>query len=145
MSKVVDAVSTATYAALSMDTGTGKTLSLLCPILSLIKDDPSIQLIYASRTHSQLQQVKKELRKTVFADLMTSTHIASRDHYCMEDSVRSNKTGDELNTACQLNRGRCRFFKGCKNTDIEDVRYGLSHKELMNHLEMEDFKEIVAN
>ena len=52
MEKVIKAVKNGQYAALQMDTGTGKTLSLLSPILSLIEDDPSTILIYASRTHS---------------------------------------------------------------------------------------------
>ncbi len=83
-----------------MDTGTGKTLSLLSPILSLIEKDEECKLIYASRTHSQLKQVKKELRKTRFSKMISSVHIASRDNYCVNSNVRRNLKGEELNKEC---------------------------------------------
>ena len=77
-----------------MDTGTGKTLSLLSPILSLIENDEDCKLIYASRTHSQLKQVKKELRKTRFSSLLKSAHIASKDNYCVNSKIKKNLQGE---------------------------------------------------
>ena len=50
------------------ETGTGKTLATLCAILNFIKqwkyDYGKIKLIYASRTHLQLENVVSDFRLT---------------------------------------------------------------------------------
>ncbi|KAE9617276.1 putative RNA helicase [Lupinus albus] len=105
------------------------------------KEAPTI--IYASRTHSQISQVVRELRKTSYRVPMTV--LASRKHYCTNKNVLGKETIDE---ECKLllkdqNVG-CPEFKnahkvkhhpslqkgGCNEVyDIEDlVKVGLGVK-----------------
>jgi regulator of telomere elongation helicase 1 len=66
MEKVIEALNKGQYAALESPTGTGKTLCLLVSCFAWIdhklKQDPSFippQILYSSRTHGQLNQVKR--------------------------------------------------------------------------------------
>ena len=98
MKKVIQACSSSSNALLESPTGTGKTLSLLCGSLAWLRrerskiaklygfDEPVPpedvpQIIYCSRTHSQLSQVQKELKNTAFEPRVAL--IASRDHLCV--------------------------------------------------------------
>lgn len=91
---VIKSLDTRTHAALESPTGTGKTLCLLASTLAWLHDynltklrvQPKIQIVYTSRTHSQLAQVKKELLKTPYRPKCVT--IASRDHYCINREVR---------------------------------------------------------
>ena len=56
------------------------------------------RIIYASRTHSQLQQVVRELRRTPHRPLVCM--LGSREQYCCNPDVR-NLTGAALNASCQ--------------------------------------------
>lgn len=102
MEHVLAALQSGTNALLESPTGTGKTLSLLCASLAFIdqqrrsNNNPS-RLIYTSRTHSQLDQVKRELAQTVYAPRCAS--LASRDHLCTNDTKQWN-SGERLNRKC---------------------------------------------
>lgn len=125
---------------ISSPTGTGKTISLLCTVMSFIKhrvDDDDLYAIlgthtktsvyYCSRTHSQLNQVVQELRRNEKA--YNTVILGSRKQYCLNASI--NKTADLnlLNEKCRdlvANSG-CEYYKGrdfysTKCMDIEDLK-----------------------
>lgn len=94
MKSVIKSLDTRTHAALESPTGTGKTLCLLAATLAWLHyytinandRDPRIQIIYTSRTHSQLSQVKRELKKLPYNPKCVT--VASRDYYCINSSLR---------------------------------------------------------
>ena len=95
MKKVIQSAEGSQNALLESPTGTGKTLSLLCATLSWLKKERERhgskdfglpQIIYCSRTHSQLQQVQRELRATVYDP--RTVLLASRDNLCIHPTIR---------------------------------------------------------
>ena len=68
------------------------------------KKPPKVpRVYYATRTHSQIQQVVRELKRTAYRPAMVV--LGSRDHYCIHPSVR--KKGRNINEECKqlLERG----------------------------------------
>ena len=68
------------------------------------KKPPKVpRVYYATRTHSQIQQVVRELKRTAYRPAMVV--LGSRDHYCIHPSVR--KRGRNINDECKqlLERG----------------------------------------
>lgn len=87
MRAVIKSLKEGKNAALESPTGTGKTLSLLCATLAFISSTGLLRpLIYTSRTHSQLAQVKQELARTPYRPRTVT--VASRDHYCINAFLR---------------------------------------------------------
>lgn len=159
MGKVIQALSAGENALLESPTGTGKTLSLLCSSLawqsahaasaqaapassqssnhaagSQPSSDRNGVIVYATRTHSQLSQVIRELRDTSYRPKMAV--LGSRDQLCIHDKVSKLKTAS-LNHACQVavSRHTCQFKNNLESmidggsafvasnevTDIEDL------------------------
>ena len=97
MTSVIEAITNKQNALLESPTGTGKTLSLLCSALAWLKTERDKykngqqqpqelpKIIYCSRTHSQLAQVQKECKNTVFKP--RTILIASRDHLCVNSQI----------------------------------------------------------
>ena len=85
--------------------GTGKTLALLSTCLAtqwarqLAKhaaDKPySQRLVYVSRTHAQLDQVTRELRRLPYRPMMSL--LASRERFCLHADV---SRADDKAAAC---------------------------------------------
>ena len=134
MSKVLTSLSSSSLAALESPTGTGKTLCLLCAALSFLKKSREtnakspIQILYTSRTHSQLTNVIKELKKTCY--LPSTAVLSSRDGLCVNPELMSVSTnrGNVLNIKCKIIKKRCSFFKNNNNImneynmcDIEEL------------------------
>ena len=139
MGKVLDALLRSENALLESPTGTGKTLCLLCATLAWQREQarklhsqefpdttnnatsaggtkqsrahhrvPTI--IYASRTHSQLSQVVRELRNTRYRP--KHAVLGSRDQMCINPKVKkAASTASEVNHDCnKLGQERkCRF------------------------------------
>ena len=137
MGKVIDALNRSENALLESPTGTGKTLCLLCSTLAWqgeyavrlkAKDnavastqsssnEPAAKaetrkptIIYASRTHSQLSQVVKELRFTRYRP--KHAVLGSREQMCVNSKVKTKTaTASDINHMCgKLTKDRkCRF------------------------------------
>ncbi|KAL0808272.1 hypothetical protein Bca101_100764 [Brassica carinata] len=144
MDKVIESLQNKCNALLESPTGTGKTLCLLCATLawrkkSLGKDHrnngqggafPTI--VYASRTHSQLRQVIKELRRCSYRPKMVV--LGSREQLCVNEEVNSLR-GKALTNACHYlcQKHQCNHFNrlpeylknnpdiGDEPVDIEDL------------------------
>ncbi|KAG9459287.1 hypothetical protein H6P81_003795 [Aristolochia fimbriata] len=158
MEKVIQSLQEKTNALLESPTGTGKTLCLLCATLAWRKslggfstgkkrksvnvtaDISSSQedkknlptIIYSSRTHSQLQQVIRELKRSTYRPKMVV--LGSREQMCIHQRVEK-LHGRAQNRACQsLSRNRECFHQtlvtdyvknnpslGNEPIDIEDL------------------------
>eukprot|EP01028_Stygiella_incarcerata_P003268 TRINITY_DN1642_c0_g1_i1.p1 TRINITY_DN1642_c0_g1~~TRINITY_DN1642_c0_g1_i1.p1 ORF type:complete len:1278 (+),score=391.88 TRINITY_DN1642_c0_g1_i1:69-3902(+) len=66
------------------------------------------RIFFASRTHAQIAQLTKELRRTVYRPKMVI--LGSRDHYCINRRVRASKSRAEECLAL-LENGGCRLLK----------------------------------
>lgn len=149
MSAVIDALNKGCHALLESPTGTGKTLCLLCATLAWVEQQREQGLVhrghtssmvgatttagplavvpnrvvYASRTHAQLNQVIRELRKTPY-EVHTSL-LASREHMCVHPKVsQMNTSSAAQNSACnalRADRG-CRYFNNVQNAATSTAR-----------------------
>ena len=132
MEKVIKACQTKGIAGLESPTGTGKTLCLLCATLAYLKhiraeliyqeeknkingknDYEKIRqpiIYYTSRTHAQISNVIKELRKTVYRPI--NAVISSREQSCVNEYI-NNFSGNLLNLKCKYARvkGECKYSK----------------------------------
>lgn len=127
MEKVLKAIRDGENALLESPTGTGKTICLLTAALSALKverakqntnwdqertitsDTPMARIIYTSRTFSQLSQVLRELKKTVYK--LDVVLMGSRDQLCVNEKV-NHTSGIALRHECrQLRRNTdCSYF-----------------------------------
>ena len=100
---------------------------------------PKHKILYASRTHVQLTQAMKELKKTPYKD-RPSLILGSRDQLCIHHEVKDIGSISAKNQACKIKvkQRTCRFYdrfeeksKILKNQpiiDLEDlVTTGLKH------------------
>lgn len=111
-------------------------------------NQPLPKIYYASRTHSQLSQVVKELRNTVFKDLRVCV-LGSRDQMCIEDSVKSIPNSSARTAACKklVDRRSCKFHSNVASSsghpimDIEElVKFGQHTQTCPYYLSREDLK-----
>ncbi len=148
---MIQALNGGYLAALESPTGTGKTLCLLCASLAWLKNkrsemkksfpsslnqnsnsdiEPKIPFIlYTSRTHSQITNVIKELRKTCYKP--HTAILSSRENLCINSLVRGS-AGGNINLKCKIARSRkeCKYFSngeaikpnGFDCIDIEELK-----------------------
>ncbi|CAF4224990.1 unnamed protein product, partial [Rotaria sordida] len=99
-----------------------------------------IQIIYASRTHSQLSQVVKEFKSTDY-NRMKITVLGSRDQLCIHPEVKSLENSSDKISVCRekIHRKACLFYRNFEiskpdivklpSMDIEDlVKTGIQKK-----------------
>lgn len=144
MEHVLNALESGGTALLESPTGTGKTISLLCASLAWLlarRSNNGVngmlcpQIVYCSRTHSQITQVIQELRSSPYGHV-SSVVLGSREHFCVNAEVTQLPNAVARNHSCRSLRsdGRCRFFnsvqRGAMMTshersrimDMEDLR-----------------------
>ena len=121
---VVEAILGSKNALLESPTGTGKTLCLLTAALASLRklqeqdSNSRIQIIYCSRTFTQLNQVMSELRKTAYAPKCVT--LASKDKLCINENLTEKNedglvlSGSALRIGCKnlRDRNQCQFY--CK-------------------------------
>lgn len=80
------------------------------------------KIFFASRTHSQISQIVRELKQTIYKPSMSI--LGSREHLCIHPQVL--KSSDK-NEACRnlLRFGDCRFFR--------QVAWLFSHARVLKH------------
>ncbi|CAI2381893.1 unnamed protein product [Moneuplotes crassus] len=120
MTKVVQACQQGENALLESPTGTGKTLALLTSILGWVRSERTVEahddelppkIIYCSRTHSQLNQVIKELKATAYKPRMVL--VGSRDQMCVNPKL-SEYRGAVLNSQCKKAIKNPTKLSGCQ-------------------------------
>ena len=164
MEKVLDALNLSENALLESPTGTGKTLCLLCAtlawqrqqarLLSTQSNDPADSLpttatsnssaqrvptiLYATRTHSQLSQVVRELRNTRYRP--RHAVLGSRDQMCVNPKVKTaHSTAADVNHNCsKLGKDRkCRFRNQLEGF-VAPSNESAQHSQVQSVMDMED-------
>eukprot|EP01080_Neovahlkampfia_damariscottae_P008724 gene8724-672_t len=106
--------------------------------ISLTKEDKSSvpKIFYGTRTHSQITQIIRELKKTSFKPIMDI--LASRKHYCINEEVR--KSGNAINDECMKKRiyQTCRSYPNAENLSKSTKFKPEGEKEIWD---MEDWIE----
>lgn len=142
MQDVIECLNNGKHALLESPTGTGKTLSLLCSVLGWLQNQCGQQkslIYYTSRTHIQLSQAAKEMKKTAYAR-QPAVVLASRTHLCINEEVKN--SGENLiNRACRnaIVKNACSHYTNYEQKlesmnhesvhDIEDLyQFGKSHQ-----------------
>ncbi len=119
-------------ALLESPTGTGKTLALLCTSLQFQKKlSPSSKIFFATRTHTQINNICKELKLTLLNPKICL--LASREAYCLDKSQGKQILEDMP--------GFCKYCQN-KNYNPESPRFADLEawvKEKINY-DMEEFK-----
>lgn len=75
----------------------------------ILKRDPP-KVYYATRTHSQLSQVVKELKRTVYS--VRVKLLASREQMCVNENVLQAAKGMSIGSLCKVkvSRKECSFY-----------------------------------
>lgn len=142
MSSAIKAFSLAKNALLESPTGTGKTLSLVCSTLAWLSASNRVDTLiyYTSRTHKQLDQAAKELKRTAYSK-HPAVVIGSRAQLCINDEVRYSKGDHLINRACRnaIAKNSCAYYSNYEQkieildvdtvNDIEDLcQFGRRHQ-----------------
>ncbi|XP_031616345.1 regulator of telomere elongation helicase 1 homolog [Contarinia nasturtii] len=140
MKYIIESLNTKQNAALESPTGTGKTLSLLCSTMAWIegekKNNRTIPtVIYATRTHPQILQAMRELKKSPYNNVKAAV-IASRNQLCINSGLSKNSYTEKIHMCKYLvKKGKCKFY-----TNIDKI----SHEPELhqNIVDIEDLHQI---
>ncbi|KPA80696.1 putative helicase [Leptomonas pyrrhocoris] len=142
MQSVIQCLQTGANGLLESPTGTGKTLCLLCGTLGWLaaSAQPTVvqhnrrsssspaagadrrravphKVVYCSRTHAQLTQVVRELKRTAYGARFTMALLGSREHMCVNREVTRLPSSQAQQAMCGALRTdrNCRFFRGLQS------------------------------
>lgn len=139
---VIKALNSGQNALLESPTGTGKTLSLLCSTLAWLQSrkDGHPMIYYTSRTHIQLEQAAREMKRSAYARV-PGVVVGSRVQLCLNDEVRQQRSDAHINRACRnaITKNACAYYSNYESklesldvdgvNDIEDLcRFGKQHQ-----------------
>ncbi|KAI3653591.1 hypothetical protein MP228_001538 [Amoeboaphelidium protococcarum] len=150
MATIIRALNTSTNALIESPTGTGKAISLLCPTLAWLQQQnqkkslDDYKIYFASRTHSQLTQIIKELKRSAYRKVKMAI-LGSRDQMCVNDQVRTLNTQGARNAKCKklVQERQCEFSNNThKVNDILDIEeltlYGRQHTQCPYYISKEN-------
>ncbi|CAF0756572.1 unnamed protein product [Rotaria sp. Silwood1] len=161
MKAVVECLMKGQNGILESPTGTGKTLSLLCASLAWLEqykihnsdsNEAPVQIIYASRTHSQLAQVVKEFKSTDY-NRMKITVLGSRDQLCIHPEVKNLENSSDKISVCRekVHRKTCLFHRNFEISkpdiiklppmDIEDLVKAGTQRKFCPYFAARELKE----
>lgn len=99
------------------------------------------RIIFASRTHSQLGQFAKELKRTEFASKVTSCSLGSRQNLCINPDVTKLKNLSLINERClEIQKGS----KGKKTSDTKKMK-GCGGCPFFNQLGIDELKNEILS
>ncbi|XP_022696007.1 regulator of telomere elongation helicase 1 homolog [Varroa jacobsoni] len=89
--------------------------------------DRSTQILYSSRTHSQLLQASRELKRTRYG-YMNSIVLGSRDQLCINSEVNTLPSSQQKIRRCQVlvNTRACEFYRNYE-TKVSHQDYSKKH------------------
>ncbi|XP_059455900.1 uncharacterized protein LOC132186105 isoform X3 [Corylus avellana] len=80
------------------------------------EDKEKLKVYFCSRTHSQLSQFVKELRKTVFSNEMKIVCLGSRKNFCINEEVLKLGNSTRINERClELQKNKKKEVSKIKN------------------------------
>uniref|UniRef100_A0A915D8B6 Helicase ATP-binding domain-containing protein n=1 Tax=Ditylenchus dipsaci TaxID=166011 RepID=A0A915D8B6_9BILA len=70
------------------------------------------RIFYASRTHSQLQQIVRELNKTKYRSVIKVATLAGRDQLCINEKIMKEQNSEKKGHMCRslVNKRGCHYF-----------------------------------
>ncbi|KAM3144710.1 hypothetical protein pb186bvf_003019 [Paramecium bursaria] len=74
------------------------------------RPEKSLQIVYASRTHSQIKQWIKELKDSKFEE-MSVMSLSSRQQLCCNQNIL-NQSQQKLNYNCKKQKKQCLYYQG---------------------------------
>ena len=125
-----------TNALLESPTGTGKTLALLCSTLAWKQNrtEKTGNIYYSSRTHAQLAQAAKEMKRTAYARI-PAVVLGGREQMCLNEHVREQSGNYLINRACRnaVAQNSCQFYSNYENK-----------LEVMDHNNVHDIEDLIS-
>ncbi|OVA20353.1 Helicase-like [Macleaya cordata] len=79
------------------------------------EEEENLKVYFCSRTHSQLSQFVKELRRTVFASQLKVVSLGSRKNLCINEDVLKLKNSTRINE-------RCLELQKNKKSDVSKIK-----------------------
>jgi chromosome transmission fidelity protein 1 len=78
----------------------------------------NIKIYFCSRTHSQLNQIVNEVKNTIYQKDLRSVSLASRQNYCINESVKSLKNSNLINERClELQKNKSKTTKNDEDSN----------------------------